>query len=39
MPVELRVDPNISGQLEFGWIDGVIVAPAERQHRVPQDIL
>jgi very-short-patch-repair endonuclease len=34
MPVELRVDPNISGQLEFGWIDGVIVALAERQHGV-----
>jgi very-short-patch-repair endonuclease len=34
MPVERRVDPNISGQLEFGWIDGVIVALAERQHGV-----
>jgi hypothetical protein len=34
MPDELRVDPNISGQLEFGWIDGVIVALAERQHGV-----
>jgi very-short-patch-repair endonuclease len=34
MPAELRVDPNSSGQLEVGWIDGLILALAERQHGV-----